>query len=154
MATGPGAARPTHTTERVCCAPSLVCVMHLRTLYIRQLTRACAAGRFDLHHAIKYHGGYLEVGQSLGRGSAWPRHTELLDARTLAAELRAFQREQGADAGCMPSARALVDADRQELLQARAPVRLGQWSEAAPPRSPLAASFKAVVNAAQRLQHN
>lgn len=62
------------------------------------------------------------MGQSLGRGSAWPRHTELLDARTLAAELRAFQREQGADAGCMPSARALIDADRQELLQARTPV--------------------------------
>ena len=79
----------------------------------------CAAGRFDLHHAIKYHGGYREVGQSLGRGSAWPRHTELLDARTLAAELRAFQREQGADDGCMPSARALIDAERQELLQAR-----------------------------------
>ena len=77
-----------------------------------------AAGRWDLHHAIKYQGGYQEVGQSLGRVSAWPRNTELLDPRTLAAELRAFQREQDDDEGCMPSARALLDADRPELLQA------------------------------------
>ena len=101
-------------------------VINLHAAPITELVRlpvnwqsGCAAGRFDLHHAIKYNGGYQEVGQALGRGSAWPRHTELLDARTLAAELRAFQREQGADAGCMPSARALIDADRQELLQAR-----------------------------------
>ena len=77
-----------------------------------------AAGRFDLHHAIKYQGGYQEVGLSLGRVPAWPRHTELQDPRTLAAELRAFQRELGEDEGCMPSARALLEADRPELLQA------------------------------------
>jgi hypothetical protein len=31
-----------------------------------------SAGRYDLHHAIMSHGGYLETGQELDRRPSWP----------------------------------------------------------------------------------
>lgn len=76
-----------------------------------------AAGRYDLHHAIKYHGGYVEAGRTLGRQAAWPRFADLTNSRVLAKEIRGFQRDQGADEALLPSARALLEADRADLLQ-------------------------------------
>lgn len=59
----------------------------------------------------------MEVGKALGRASAWPRFGDLLNSRVLAAEIRRFQRDQAADETLLPSARALLEADRPELLQ-------------------------------------
>ena len=36
-----------------------------------------AAGRYDLHHAIMYQGGYREAAQTLDRPHTWPRYQVL-----------------------------------------------------------------------------
>lgn len=79
-----------------------------------------AAGRWDLHHAILYSGGYLEVAEQLGRRCAprgRPLERHLLTPRQLAAELRAFQRAVGGPPGVLPPRRALVGAGRSDLWQ-------------------------------------
>ena len=40
-----------------------------------------AAGRYDLHHAIQYHGGYTEVAEMLARPPAWPPHNPFQESR-------------------------------------------------------------------------
>ena len=51
-----------------------------------------AAGRYDLHHAIVYHGGYKAVQEMLSRSPAWPPSAAHDDPRDLSAELRSFAR--------------------------------------------------------------
>jgi hypothetical protein len=60
----------------------------------RRLRRP-AAGRYDLHHAIMYGGGYGEVAQRLGWTPASGRHTRLAEPGALRAALLAFCRGQG-----------------------------------------------------------
>lgn len=79
-----------------------------------------AAGRWDLHHAILYHGGYLAVAKLLQRRSPQrgrPMERPPLTTKEVAAELRAFQNGAGSPPGVLPSARALIEAGRPDLLQ-------------------------------------
>ncbi|KAL4854923.1 Hexokinase-1 [Chlorella vulgaris] len=52
-----------------------------------------SAGRYDLHHAIMSHGGYLETGQELDRRPSWPPSQHLDSLSTLRQELRGFLSE-------------------------------------------------------------
>lgn len=77
-----------------------------------------AAGRYDLHHAIVYHGGYRAVADALDRPPAWPP-SAAFGGGGLARELRAFATAgRRTRARVMPSAVALADAGRQDLIQA------------------------------------
>lgn len=80
-----------------------------------------AAGRWDLHHAILYSGGYSEVAKLLGRRPprrGRPSERSPLTIKSVAAELRAFQQDTGKPTTLLPSARVLIEAGRSDLLQA------------------------------------
>ena len=95
-----------------------------------------AAGRYDLHHAIVYHGGYRAVQEMLSRSPAWPPSAAHDDPRDLSAELRAFARAarrgrlrpKSASSSSsspskpsvlqMPTMDELADAGRSDLVQA------------------------------------
>ena len=94
-----------------------------------------AAGRYDLHHAIVYHGGYRAVQEMLSRSPAWPPSAAHDDPRDLSAELRAFARaarrgrpraKSNASSSSsskrpalqMPTMAELADAGRSDLVQA------------------------------------
>ena len=96
-----------------------------------------AAGRYDLHHAIVYHGGYRAVQEMLSRSPAWPPSAAHDDPRDLSAELRAFARaarrgrprarssassssspKSISSALQMPTMAELADAGRTDLVQA------------------------------------
>ena len=77
-----------------------------------------AAGRYDLHHAIVYHGGYRAVGDALDRPPAWPPSRAHRAPRALASELRAFAAAGRRARKVMPTVDELADAGRGDLLQA------------------------------------
>ena len=95
-----------------------------------------AAGRYDLHHAIVYHGGYRAVREVLSRSPAWPPSAAHDDPEDLSAELRAFARaarrgrprslknasssssSSKATVLQMPTLAELADAGRSDLVQA------------------------------------
>lgn len=84
-------------------------------------SQLATAGRWDLHHAILYNGGYSEVAKLLKRRPprrGRPLERPRLTMKAIAAELRAFQCSVGNPPGLLPSARVLVEAGRSDLLQA------------------------------------
>jgi hypothetical protein len=52
---------------------------------------------------------------------AWPHEHEFSNPAVLGAELRAFAQASGAPSNVLPTARALTDANRQDLLQVDIP---------------------------------
>ncbi|CAK0783921.1 hypothetical protein CVIRNUC_007121 [Coccomyxa viridis] len=77
-----------------------------------------AAGRYDLHHAIQYHGGYRMAAEMLERPSAWPHFRHLReDPLALEAALRAFSRAQGGPEKHMPLIAELEAAGREDLTK-------------------------------------
>ncbi|KAK9813221.1 hypothetical protein WJX72_010952 [[Myrmecia] bisecta] len=79
-----------------------------------------AAGRYDLHHAIMYHGGYRLAAETLDRRHAWPRFKDLMDDfSALEAALYSFASEGDAPPGAgpvLPTITELLDAGRNDLL--------------------------------------
>lgn len=89
----------------------------------------CAAGRYDLYHAILQHGGFTAAAELLHRRPAWPPTQHLASLPRLRHELRAFLLETGLPVSRLPTASQLADAGRGDLLQAI--VRRGGFSATA-----------------------
>lgn len=64
------AARQAPTELCVCVCVCAVIAEEDRVMPSRSAVHS--AGRYDLHHAIMSHGGYLETGQELDRRPSWP----------------------------------------------------------------------------------
>lgn len=58
-----------------------------------------AAGRYDLHHAVVYAGGYRAVGAALGRPPAWPPSAAHARPGALGRALRAFAAQRAREGG-------------------------------------------------------
>jgi hypothetical protein len=82
-------------------------------------TAVQSAGRYDLHRAIMFHGGYREVSQTLGRASCWPRPNPLRDnLAAIRQGLKHVAQKQGLPQERMPTVRAVEDAGRYDLSRA------------------------------------
>ena len=88
-----------------------------------------AAGRYDLHHAVVYAGGYRAVGEALGRPPAWPPSAAHARPGALGRALRA-----------VATARARADADEVDGV---ATLTAATLPAPAPPRRPLFMPTKA-----------
>lgn len=78
------------------------------------------AGRYDLHHAVRYLGGYRDVAHALERRPTWPRRPELRnDFDALSAEVQAFVHEVGLPGGVMPSSQRLREEERGDIMSVR-----------------------------------
>ncbi len=75
------------------------------------------AGRYDIHHAVRYLGGYREVAHALDRRPTWPRRPALRhDFKALAAELQVFVEEMELPEKVMPSSQRLLEEERGDIV--------------------------------------
>ena len=80
------------------------------------------AKRYDLQHAIIFHGGFIEVAEQLGwMQKRYGENRHLLSFARYAEEMRDFIEEMGEDAiprGRLPTLRMMLDEDREDLVNA------------------------------------
>ncbi len=96
---------------------------------MQSLTSTClhathTAGRWDLHQAIYYHGGYKAVAEQLKRRPVWPAAPAITRPRQLLQQLLEAAVELGLPEGHMPSMKALRQLDRDDAAQVTA---AGSW---------------------------
>ena len=111
-------------------------------------THSPPAGRYDLHHAVRYLGGYREVASTLDRRPTWPRRPELrADFDALQAEVRAFVREAGLPREVMPSSQRLREDERGDIASVRVDRALGHSCGGCMPFGQQCFQWGAVVHA-------
>ena len=80
------------------------------------------AKRYDLQHAIIFHGGFIEVAEQLGwQMKRYGENRHLLAFSTFADEMHDFIDEMGEDIvphGRLPTVRMMLDEDREDLVNA------------------------------------
>ena len=80
------------------------------------------AKRYDLQHAIIFHGGFIEVAEQLGwQMKRYGENRHLLAFSTFADEMHDFIEEMGEDIvphGRLPTVRMMLDEDREDLVNA------------------------------------
>lgn len=75
----------------------------------------CAARRYDIHHAILYHGGYKAVAKELDRQCKYIGRIEIPDFEALGVEIQGFMEEH--DLEMMPTINRLKKEQRKDIVK-------------------------------------
>lgn len=78
-------------------------------------TAAAAGGRYDLHHAIMYHGGYVATAQQLQRLCSWPPEAPLRNLKELKKQIFEFNKDYELPLDRLPTSKRLQEAGRTDI---------------------------------------